>query len=211
MRRVVRRLWPKVVSVVLTVALLMLVPATTLAASNGPVIKINETAVQVDPTLARHVATLAKYISFANDGRILFDAQGALKAGVPKEIVEEVKRDYDRYNESLGSSFTTTPTTAAACLGVSKFVWRTYGVSWDAYFNSCDTNRIVGLMTAGAGLTAIAGAVAAALGISSATALLVASGLLTVGVGIIIYVSANGCGFVIRDGIFEAPRVWGQC
>ncbi|MCL6449203.1 MAG: hypothetical protein K6U04_13830 [Armatimonadetes bacterium] len=119
-------------------------------------------------------------------GQIIFDDKAALKAGLTQEIVDKVQADLKKINQSE---------ILENCGGINGSAEYSWG--WRVWLDSCETNGIIGLLTAGAGVATIAAAIAAVVSIPAAVAFGIAAGLLAIGAGVLTYYNRTGCGVIM--------------
>ncbi|MGE7839625.1 hypothetical protein ACQKNX_02420 [Lysinibacillus sp. NPDC093712] len=167
--------------------------------------KINEAKEKIKEynKIIKDTLDITPYFTFEGD-QILFDDIAAEKNGVSMELINTTKSDVDKVN-----GLANTLDTRASCEGTNKYEDRWYG--YDTYFDSCNTTKIIGLLTVGAGLTTIAGAITAALLPPVGIAIAIAGGLIGAGAGILTYASANGCGVIVRFTLDKPIWSGSQC
>jgi hypothetical protein len=161
--------------------------------------KLNDKEFQEDVAFG---ASLAKYVDASGDF-IVFNHEAALNDGVDSVLVNEIKTDYDKANEYLATQQSSQLTKSsntfqiaaakAKCSGAHKYVGNI--VAGTTYINSCNTNKIIGILATGGGVaTAAAFIPVPGAGVSFG----VATAVLAIGVGVFTYNAANGNGVKIR-------------
>jgi hypothetical protein len=138
------------------------------------------------------------HVTFDDEsGQVIFDSKAALKAGLTEDTVEKLQADFEIINESG----------ILSCGGITDS--QEYDWGYRIWFDSCDTNDLIGKMTTGAGLAALAAAVSALVFVPASVAFGVAAALLTIGAGYLTSLNSTGCGVRMDyyyDGSFYINR-----
>ena len=161
--------------------------------------------------ITKDVLEISPLLSFVGN-QIQFDEIEAEKKGVSKELIKSTKSDIEKINKEATKDISANVTStyaAASCGGTNKYEDRFYG--YDTYFDSCNTTRIIGLLTIAAGIVTIAAVITAVINPPAGIAVGITAGLLGIGAGALTFASANGCGIYIRWS-FDTP-IWtgSQC
>lgn len=153
--------------------------------------------------ITKDTLAITPFFTFVGN-QILFDDKAAEKNGVSMELINATKYDVEKINGAANSIVT-----LASCEGKNKFEDRWYG--YDTYFDSCNTTKLIGYLTIGAGVTTIAAAITAFIAPPVGLAVGIAAGLMGIGAGVLTVASANGCGILVRWS-FDKP-IWSgsQC
>ncbi|MEK5389233.1 hypothetical protein NSQ59_02465 [Margalitia sp. FSL K6-0131] len=156
--------------------------------------QIGISAEQLEQTYNDYLA-IKDYISIGQDGYYSFDAEGALKNGVNEELVTSTKNDFNNINKGMKEAYNSgNYNILASCKGKSKYEDTIDGGR--VYINSCNTDKIVIALAAGAAASTIAGIISGAVGIvPGAVVNGIAAALYGFGAT---YVAAvdNGCGVI---------------
>ncbi|PLR91936.1 hypothetical protein [Bacillus sp. T33-2] len=161
--------------------------------------------------ITKNALAIQPFMEF-DGASIQFNDKAAEKNGVSKQLIESTKSDVSKINSYVEKEKHNTDdglVHIAACSGASKFVdtWNGY----DTYFDSCETTKIIGYLTIGAGVATIAAAVAAFIFPPAGLAAGIAAGLMGIGAGALTVASAEGCGTKVK-WMFDQPFWTGsQC
>ncbi|MBK5441519.1 MULTISPECIES: hypothetical protein [unclassified Peribacillus] len=123
---------------------------------------------------------------------IKFDDVKALEDGLPLELVQNTKEDYDKANAYLAKQQPKFFIQAKAnCGGTNKFVGNI--VAGTVYVDSCKTNKIIAIIAGGGGASSLV-----ALLPGGAAIAVVAVAIYTIGGAVISYNAADGNGIKIK-------------
>lgn len=172
--------------------------------SNEMIQDAKEKVEEFNKIIADSIA-IKPFISFVGN-ELQFDAVGAEKNGVSEELINATKEDVEKISKSISSD---DKYSIAACSGKNAYVDHWYG--YDTYFDSCNTNKIIGLLTVGAGIATIVAAVTAAIAPPVAVAAGIAAGLMGIGAGTLTYANAEGCGVYIKWTLDKPWWTGSQC
>lgn len=137
---------------------------------------------------------------------IEFDAQKAIKDGLPVALVKKVQKDYENANNYLLKQQKTMGATnnfaqksnqisilaKSSCGGVTKYDGNLLGGT--VYLNSCDTNKVIAVIMAGGGATALIGLIPGPGPIIAA----IGTAISAVGGAVLAYNNAEGTGVKIK-------------
>ncbi|WP_435081379.1 hypothetical protein [Clavibacter michiganensis] len=148
-------------------------------------------------------------------GAVHFDAGVALERGALPSIVREVAIGIVAGGGTV-SGITLGESEVGAIARVmldSNCTGETnYSTQWFGHqlkLNSCDTNRLIGALAAGAGIATIAAIITSETGVGGIAGALIA-GVLAIGGGAIAYCAADGNGVILDQGWNGAPWCAGQ-
>ncbi|MFD5853775.1 hypothetical protein ACFWGC_26945 [Cytobacillus pseudoceanisediminis] len=138
------------------------------------------------------------YVKVEDDGMVIFDEKAARKNNVNKDLLQNTKKDIEMYNEIEVPASETNGlvSVAASCKGQQKWVDGTNGGT--GYINSCNTDRIVIALAAGAALSTIVSIVAGLFAFAPGVAINgIAAALYGFGAAALSAID-NGCGVKVR-------------
>lgn len=155
------------------------------------------TAVPVPAAMVAEARAAVDAITRFGGSPATFDAAAAMAAGVPRAIVEGIQ----------AGAQPQTIAAVARCVGRNGI--RYYSSWWQGrvtvyMLNSCNANAIAGLLTAGSGVAALVSVLIAA-GIVTApgaVATAIASAIMAVGAGAIIFCTRNGTGLEVHKAYY---------
>jgi hypothetical protein len=158
------------------------------------------------------VAQTEPYVAVQPDGTLRLDRTRAAEVSpraldFAERAIAEANRFIATGLVTVGKDLTLQPTFLSRA-NENKWCLYWWGVRF--WLNNTSTQRLIGLMDAGSGLSAIAAVIAAAGGASVpvTVALGVAAGLLQISVGVIEYYAAPGKGIIITKPWWPPNRVW---
>jgi len=166
---------------------------------------------------AKQLAVLAQAVTF-DDKAVMFDYAQALELGADESFATDYARgillaDGTVQNAPatealvLSASDEELTQAAAACRGTNGVGYYWWG--HQLRVDSCNTQLLVGALTAGAGIAAVAAVITAATG-AGAVAGTIAAAVLTVGAGAVTACNMYGNGVFLNQLWTGTPFCWGQ-
>ena len=145
-----------------------------------------------------------KALSTDPNGRVVFDAAGALALGVQKSLVDEFATGIEAgggrvIGAAVDAGKVATARSAAValasnCQGINELSYQWFGQQLK--LDSCVTGRIIGALSAGAGTAALIALITSETGIGGLAGGIVAA-LFTIGAGVLGSCAADGTGVII--------------